>query len=132
MTETPAEKKAQYWCYDGSSWRLIDDPMPDISSDQTVFQWYFYEGFQLLVGPGEPDDNYDGPHISLWTRHSKPECVIYISHGVSGGGATVYADRLPDGIDLFTRWAPAIYGHGREPESGETGHSATVPVPGLP
>ena len=121
MTETPPEKKAQYWCFDGSSWRLIDDPMPDIPSDETLFEWYDDEGFQLLLG--EPE--HHGIRMSLWTRDSKPECVIDIFHSVSGGGATVYADRIPDGIDLFTRWAPAIYAHGFEPEpstgEGENG-----------
>jgi hypothetical protein len=116
MTEAHAEKKSQYWCFDGSSWRLVDDPMPDIGNE-TLFEWYGNEGFELLLGPGETDNNYDGPHISLWTRHhGEPACVIDIFHGVSGGGATVYAERLPDGIDLYTRWAPAIYRHGGDPK----------------
>ena len=51
--------------------------------------------------------------MSLWTRKPEPRCLIDIFHGGDDDGlATVYADPLPDGIELFTRWAPAIYGHG--------------------
>ena len=112
------EKKAQSWCFDGTSWRLIDDPMPDIPSDQTLYEWYLDAGFELLLGPGEEAPHHVA-HISLWTRHShdKPECTISIFHGADGGTCDfLYADRLPDGIDLFTRWAPAIHRHGSEPK----------------
>jgi hypothetical protein len=74
-------------------------------------------GFQLVLGPG--DEAYPhSAHMSLWTRDGKPECLIDIFHGgANGANAAVYTDRLPDGIDLFARWAPAIYRHGSEPES---------------
>ena len=73
-------------------------------------------GFQLLLGPGDEADTHSA-HISLWHRDSEPECLIDIFHGgVDGGNTAVYASRLPDGIELFARWAPAIYGHGSEPK----------------
>ena len=105
---------AQYWCFDGSSWRLIDDPLPPEGSFawDSLFELHGKAGFELLFGPGEGD----GHCISLWHRDSKPECLIYISGGADHGLATVYADRLPDGIDLFARWATATYAHGGEPE----------------
>lgn len=102
MAETP-EKKARYWCFDGSSWGLIEDPLPPGSDG--------YDLFQLVLG--EPE--HRGPRMTLWARDSKPECMIDIFRGGDlGGCASVYADRLPDGIDLFARWAPAIYAHGSE------------------
>ncbi len=117
MTETPAEKRAQYWCFDGSSWRLIWDQLPWPPGGGTLFETHAKAGFELLLGPGETDDH--SAHVSLWTRNSKPECMIDIfAGGVRDGVAIVYADRLPDGIDLFARWAPAICGHGGEPEPG--------------
>jgi hypothetical protein len=134
MTETPAGKRAQYWCFDGSSWRLIDDPMPDPLGEKTLYEWYFTEGFQLLLG--EPERH--GPHISLWTRDRKPECVI--SHAESGGYATVYADRVPDGIEpvhtvgtgyLRSRWR-ARAEHVGEGEKGGTGQGAAARMPGQP
>jgi hypothetical protein len=96
----------------------IDDPLGrgDPGGD-SLAEMYGQFGFRLLLGPG--DAHGHGARISLWHRDGRPECMIDISHGgVDGGGATVYADRLPDGIDLFTRWAPAVYGHGPEPVSG--------------
>ena len=111
MTDTHAEK-AQYWCFDGSSWRHIDDPLPpgDLGGD-SLFEMYGQFGFELLLGPDDTDGH--GAYISLWTRKTEPQCLIDIFHGGDGDGlATVYADRLPDGIELFTRWAPAIYGYG--------------------
>jgi hypothetical protein len=116
MTDTHAGRNGHPWCFDGSSWRLIDDPLGrgDPGGD-SLFEMYGQFGFRLLLGPGDAD--YHGASVSLWTRDGKPECLIDISHGGVDGGATVYADRLPDGIELFMRWAPAIYGHGSEPES---------------
>ena len=114
MAETP-EKKAQYWCFDGSSWRLIDDPMPDLTRGQDAVPVVLRRrgGFNFCSA----SPNMTAPHISLWTRGSKPECVIEHLHGGRREWwfATVYADRVPDGIDLFTRWAPAICRHGSEP-----------------
>jgi hypothetical protein len=103
VTETPAEKKAQNWCFDGSSWRLIDKPM---TKDET----------KLLLRLGGLDDS--GYQMSMWRvyNHTKPECMIAVENGATGAYATMYADRLPDGIDLFARWAPAIYAHGGEPK----------------
>jgi hypothetical protein len=116
MTETHAEKTGQYWCFDGSSWRLIDDPLgPGDPGGSSLFEMYGQFGFEPLLGPGDEAEAHSA-HMTLWTRDGKPECVIDIFHGgVNGGNAAVYADRLPDGIDLFTRWAPAIYSHGSEP-----------------
>jgi hypothetical protein len=98
----PCAKDKHYWCFDGSSWRLIDDPLPLPPSGDTLFEMYGEVGFQLLLGPGETGGS--DAQISLWTRNDKPECLIDIfAGGVRDGCATVYADRLPDGFDLFTR-----------------------------
>jgi hypothetical protein len=106
---------AQYWCFDGSSWRLIDDPLSEADDNQwsSVLELYGKAGFDLLLGPGWTGGN--AANLSLWHRGSQPECLIDICHhGVNGNSQTLYADRLPDGIDLFARWAPAIYAHGSE------------------
>ena len=118
MAETP-EKKTQYWCFDGSSWRLIDDPLEpeDGSRRRRLDELHREAEFELLLGPGVSNLYRDS--ISLWKRGSKPECPIHIFKDIDVddcGMATVYADRLPDGIDLFARWAPATYAHGGEPE----------------
>ncbi len=53
MAETP-EKKAQKWCFYGSSWRLIDNPM---TKDET----------KLLLRLGGLDDSDDTScQISMW------------------------------------------------------------------
>jgi hypothetical protein len=43
--------------------------------------------------------------ITLFVRREPPQCLIDIE-GAGGGTHTVYAARLPDGLDLMARWAP--------------------------
>ena len=106
----------QWWCYGEYAWRLIDDPLHDDQTWDSIGELYTKNGYELLLSHG--DDTGNATCISLWVRDAVPQCLINIyAGGRSDAIRTLYTDALPDGLDLVARWAPAIKaaaGEGRQ------------------
>jgi len=100
---------ARAWLYEGGSWVLADDPVPQGSEPGSDWrEEYAAAGFVqpfLVLGLHSEDNDASAAQIVLYTRQGAPQCMIEIE-GRSGSYHRVYAARLPDGLDLVARWAP--------------------------
>lgn len=111
MTDDAA---ASVWLYRGGDWELADDPIPWSSGSDDVRAKYAEAGYTEVPGPSaEPflvlglhsEEARPAAQLTLFARRDPPRCLIDIE-GAAGATRTVYADRLPDGLDLMARWAP--------------------------
>jgi hypothetical protein len=107
-----ADDEGKVWLYDGSAWSLVPDPIEwSERGGDDVFAKYAEAGYAehdgdcfLALHPPGGDD----PALWLWVRPGKPpECLIHVD-GTASSAHTVYAARLPDGLDLMARWAPIV------------------------
>ena len=62
----------------------------------------------LRLGP-PPEEACRGTRLRLFVGplSERPQCVIFVD-GLDGPGRHVYAQSLPDGLDLMARWAPIV------------------------
>lgn len=105
--------EAAVWLYENGEWKLTEDPITWSNGDD-VGAKYAEAGYSET--PGQRADRFlilglhseeasQAAQISLYVRRDPPQCLIDIE-GPTGSTRTVYAARLPDGLDLMARWAP--------------------------
>jgi hypothetical protein len=105
---------ARVWLFEGGSWELADDPISWSEHGDDVRAKYAEAGYTELPGDtAEPflvlglnsEEARPAVQLTLFVRREHPQCLIDIE---APGGSTrsVYAARLPDGLDLMARWAP--------------------------
>jgi hypothetical protein len=108
------ESAGQVWLYEDGGWTLADDPVPWSQDGDDVRAKYAEAGYTdmrglsdsfLLLGLDSEDNTSSGAQLAMFVRDEHPQCLIEIE-GASGTARTVYAARLPDGLDLMARWAP--------------------------
>jgi hypothetical protein len=104
---------AGVWLYRDGDWELADDPIPWSTGSDDVRGKYAEAGYTEVPGPpAEPllvlglhsEEARPAGQLTLFTRREPPQCLIDIE-GAGGATRTVYAARLPDGLDLMARWA---------------------------
>jgi hypothetical protein len=61
----------------------------------------------LVLGLNSEENTSSGAQLTLFVRHEHPQCLIEIE-GQSGATRSMYAARLPDGLDLLARWSPIV------------------------
>lgn len=105
------------WLFDGASWQLVADPI-EWSEDggDDVHERYEAAGYAhrsgggdfLRLGVSEEVSVSGVPALALWLRPGRPpECLIEVQ-GSDDSSVSLYAARLPDGLDLMARWAPLV------------------------
>jgi hypothetical protein len=108
---------AKVWLYEDGRWELADDPIT-WSTDEAddVHAKYAEAGYTeaarrdqpaegfLVLGLGTMDAK-PAARLTLFVRRERPECLIDIE-GPAMSTRSVYAARLPDGLDLMAHWAP--------------------------
>jgi hypothetical protein len=102
------------WLYEGGDWTLAADPIPwSAEGGDDVRAKYAEAGYTDAPGPpAEPflvlglhsEEARSAAQLTLFVRREPPQCLIDVE-GASGVTRTVYAARLPDGLDLMARWA---------------------------
>ena len=105
---------AGVWLYQDGGWELADDPIPWSTGADDVRAKYAEAGYSessrtaadpfLFLGLNS-EEAQPGAQFTLFVRREHPECLIDIE-GAGGSTRSVYAGRLPDGLDLMARWAP--------------------------
>lgn len=107
--------RGRVWLYEGGRWTLIDDPLLWKADDHDVEAKYIEAGYSessttppadwfLALGL-HGDQARPAVQIRLYARQDPPQCLLDVE-GPEGSSRTVYAARLPDGLDLMARWAP--------------------------
>lgn len=108
------DTNAQVWLYEGGSWELADDPITWSEDGDDVREKYAEAGYTELPGQtAEPflvlglnsGEARPAVQLNMFVRREPPQCLIDIE-GPGGSTRSVYAARLPDGLDLMARWAP--------------------------
>jgi hypothetical protein len=110
------------WLYENGAWKQAADPITWSEQGDDVRAKYARAGYTEAPGfsgraePARPflalGLDHEGAlpvaQFTLFVRSERPECLIDIegTAGVGGSTRTVYAARLPDGMDLMARWAP--------------------------
>lgn len=138
---------ARVWLYEDGGWELADDPIAwSGEAGEDVRAKYAEAGYsEFSAAAAEPflvlglnsEDARPAAQFTLFVRRERPECLIDIE-GTVGSTRSVYAARLPDGLDLMARWAPiaqagvltALAGDLFQPATGRSGHPLT-PIGGL-
>jgi hypothetical protein len=111
------ETVAKVWLYEGGEWTLVEDPIPwSRNGSDEVRAKYAEAGYSEALTPGDSAEPFlvvglhseaitgSAAQLALFVRHEHPQCLIDIE-GPYGSTRTVYATRLPDGLDLMARWA---------------------------
>jgi hypothetical protein len=102
------------WLYEGGAWDLADDPISWDGQGSDVRGKYAAAGYSELPGKDaapflilglHSEDVGEAAQLVLFVRRTPPQCLIEIE-GSGGSCRTVYATRLPEGLDLMARWAP--------------------------
>jgi hypothetical protein len=105
---------AQVWLYEGGSWELAADPITWSEDGDDVRAKYAEAGYTETAGESadpflvlglNSEEARPAVQLTLFVRREHPECLIDIE-GPAGSTRSVYAARLPDGLDLMARWAP--------------------------
>ena len=138
---------ARVWLYEDGGWELADDPVAwSGEAGEDVRAKYAEAGYSefsrtaavpFLVLGLNSQDAQPAAQFTLFVRREHPECLIDIE-GARGSTRSVYAARLPDGLDLMARWAPiaqagvltALAGDLFQPATDQSGRPL-MPVGGL-
>src|SRR6266704_6972914 len=104
------------WLYDDGTWRLSAELLPggsDEVMEELARAGYSESGdcggsaqeFLRLGSP--PEEVCQGTRLRLFVGplSELPQCVVLVD-GPAGSSRYVYAQSLPDGLDLMARWAP--------------------------
>ena len=109
-----ASPDGQVWIYGAGTWRRAADPIEWRDEDSDVEEKYAQVGYAEFRGGGafiglSQYGANEYASINLYVRNGQPpECLLSIEGTESAEIRTVYADTLPDGLDLLARWTPIV------------------------